>query len=69
MEIISDEKCHETKNSPFLVEHAMFCAGYLDGGKDGCQGDSGGPLICAEQGRPVLRFGVKFFRTQNFQII
>jgi len=33
----------------------MFCAGYLEGGKDGCQGDSGGPFICAEDGRPVLR--------------
>jgi len=32
----------------------MFCAGYLEGGKDGCQGDSGGPLICAVENRPVL---------------
>jgi len=33
----------------------MFCAGYLEGGKDGCQGDSGGPLICIEEQQPVLR--------------
>lgn len=55
LKIISPETCHKTKNSGFLVDEAMFCAGYIEGGKDGCQGDSGGPLICAENGRPVLR--------------
>ena len=54
LKIISDETCETTANSGYLVKDAMFCAGWLKGGKDGCQGDSGGPLICTDDEGTVL---------------
>ena len=52
--IISDETCRNTRNFDGFVKEIMFCAGHLEGFKDGCQGDSGGPLICAEKEEPIL---------------
>lgn len=54
VKILSDEKCTEGYGEEFYTA-SMFCAGYMEGGRDSCQGDSGGPLICIKNGFPVLQ--------------
>ena len=57
LRVIGDDVCMGTRNKNNLVPGKMFCAGYLEGGRDGCQGDSGGPFVCVEGDQPVL-YGV-----------
>ncbi|XP_067245917.1 trypsin-2-like [Chanodichthys erythropterus] len=40
-----------------LITDNMFCAGFMEGGKDSCKGDSGGPVVCNGNLKGVVSFG------------
>ncbi|KAL0168994.1 hypothetical protein M9458_037216, partial [Cirrhinus mrigala] len=53
--VLSKKKCTGAYGS--IITENMFCAGFMEGGKDSCQGDSGGPVVCKGKLQGVVSFG------------
>ncbi|XP_073703917.1 trypsin-3-like [Garra rufa] len=53
--ILSHTTCR--KAYPGEITSNMFCAGFMEGGKDSCQGDSGGPVVCNNQLQGIVSWG------------
>ncbi|XP_067831392.1 trypsin II-P29-like, partial [Heptranchias perlo] len=53
--ILSDAQCENSY--PESITNNMFCAGFLEGGKEACQVDSGGPLVCNGEQQGVVSWG------------
>ncbi|XP_067245921.1 trypsin-2-like [Chanodichthys erythropterus] len=53
--VLSKKQCKGAYGTS--ITENMFCAGFMEGGKDSCQGDSGGPLVCNGKLSGVVSFG------------
>uniref|UniRef100_A0A8C9SLR9 trypsin n=1 Tax=Scleropages formosus TaxID=113540 RepID=A0A8C9SLR9_SCLFO len=53
--VLDDKECHNAY--PGMITRHMFCAGYMDGGRDACNGDSGSPLVCLGEVHGLVSWG------------
>ncbi|XP_073458245.1 cationic trypsin-3-like [Aquarana catesbeiana] len=53
--VLSDSACKASYSN--MITTNMFCAGFLEGGKDSCSADSGGPLVCNGKLYGVVSWG------------
>ncbi|OCT70840.1 hypothetical protein XELAEV_18037764mg [Xenopus laevis] len=53
--VLSDSSCKASYLG--MITENMFCAGFLEGGKDSCQVDSGGPMVCNGELFGVVSWG------------
>ncbi|KAK7151583.1 hypothetical protein R3I94_008042 [Phoxinus phoxinus] len=53
--VLSSAQCRRAYGAK--ITENMFCAGFMEGGKDSCQGDSGGPVVCNRELKGVVSWG------------